>query len=148
MALRDQIDADMKAAMKAQEKARLDALRLIKNEIRKKEIDEKITLDDAGVHGVLSKLAKQRQDSIEQYKAGGRQDLVDKESAELALIQGYLPQQMSEAELKAVVADAIKESGAAGPKDMGKVMGVLMPKVKGRADGKLVNQLVKAALGG
>ncbi|MBI5498259.1 MAG: GatB/YqeY domain-containing protein [Deltaproteobacteria bacterium] len=148
MALRDTVDTDMKAAMKAQDKPRLDAIRLIKNEIRKKEIDEKITLDDAGVLGVLAKLAKQRQDSIDQYKAGGRQDLVDKESAELALIQAYMPKQMGEDEVKALVAEAVKETGAAGGKDMGKVMGVLMPKVKGKADGKLVSALVKAALGG
>jgi uncharacterized protein YqeY len=148
MALRDQVDADMKAAMKAKEQSRLDAIRLIKNEIRKKEIDERITLDDDGVAGVLVKLSKQRQDSIEQYKAGGRQDLVDKEAAELAIIMAYLPKQMDEAQVKELVAAAVKETGATTGKDMGKVMAALMPKVKGKADGKMVNTLVKAALGG
>lgn len=148
MALRDRVDEDMKAAMKAKNQPRLDAIRLIKNEIRKKEIDERITLDDDGVAGVLVKLVKQRQDSIEQYAAGNRQDLVDKETAELKIIQAYLPAPLEEAQVKALVDAAVKDVGAQGPKDMGKVMAVLMPKVKGKADGKLVNVLVKAALGG
>lgn len=148
MALRDQIDADMKAAMKAQDKQKLDAIRMIKSEYRKKEIDDRVTLDDDALAGLLAKLVKQRQDSIDQYKAGGRQDLVDKETFELNIIQSYMPKQMSEDEVKALVAAAVKETGASSPKDMGKVMGALMPKTKGKADGKLVNQLVKAALGG
>ena len=148
MALRDQIDADMKAAMKAQDKQKLDAIRMLKSEYRKKEIDDRVTLDDDALAGLLAKLVKQRQDSIDQYKAGGRQDLVDKETFELNIIQSYMPKQMSEDEVKALVAAAVKETGASSPKDMGKVMGALMPKTKGKADGKLVNQLVKAALGG
>jgi len=149
MAIRETVEADIKTAMKAGDKARLDALRMIKSEFRKKEIDEKITaLDDDQMIGLLTRLAKQRQDSIEQYKTGGRQDLVDKEGAELALIQAYLPAQMGEAELKAIIAKAVADSGASTGKDMGKVMALLMPQVRGKADGKLVNQLVKAALGG
>lgn len=148
VALRDQIDADMKEAMKAKDAPRLGALRMVKNEIRKKEIDERITLDDEAVTGVLVRLVKQRQESVDQYRAGGRQDLVDKETAELTLIQSYLPEQMSEDKVRELVTAAVAQTGAASVRDMGKVMGVLMPQVKGRADGKLVNQLVKAALGG
>jgi uncharacterized protein YqeY len=148
MALRDQIDSDMKIAMKAVDKPRLEALRLIKSELRKKEIDDQVTLDDDAMVQLLTRLAKQRQDSIEQYGAGGRQDLVDKETAELHLIQSYLPQQLSEAEVRDLVTLAVKETGAGSPKDMGKVMGALMPRTRGKADGKLVSQLVKQALGG
>ncbi len=148
MALRDQIDTDMKAAMKAGDKPRLDAIRLIKSEYRKKEIDDRITLEDDALAALLSKMVKQRQDSIDQYKAGGRQDLVDKETFELNVIQSYMPAQMGEEEIRALVAQAVKETGAATGKDMGKVMAWLMPKTKGKADGKLVSGAVKAALGG
>ena len=148
MALRDQIDTDMKAAMKAGDKPRLDAIRLIKSEYRKKEIDDRITLEDDALAALLSKMVKQRQDSIEQYKADGRQDLVDKETFELNVIQSYMPAQMGEEEISALVAQAVKETGAATGKDMGKVMAWLMPKTKGKADGKLVSGAVKAALGG
>ncbi len=148
MALREQIDVDLKEAMKAKAQARLDAIRMIKNEVRKKEIDDKITLNEEQMIGVLTRLAKQRQDSIDQYKAGGRQDLVDKESAELQLIQAYLPKQMTEDEVRALVAAAVAETGATSGKDMGKVMAAVTPRTKGRADGKLVSTLVKAALGG
>ena len=105
-------------------------------------------MDDEGVLSVLSTSAKQRRESIEQYEKAGRQDLVDKEKAELEVIQSYMPQQMGRGEIEALVKDAVAESGAKGPSDMGKVMKVLMPKVKGRADGKLVNEVVKEALGG
>ena len=119
MALRDQIDTDMKAAMKAGDKPRLDAIRLIKSEYRKKEIDDRITLEDDALAALLSKMVKQRQDSIDQYKAGGRQDLVDKETFELNVIQSYMPAQMGEEEIRALVAQAVKETGAATGKDMG-----------------------------
>ena len=114
--------------------------------IRKKEIDDRVDLDDAAVIKIIQTSVKQRQDSIEQFKAGGRQDLVDKESKELVLLQSFLPQQLTKEELIPIVEASIQEAGASSAKDMGKVMKVLMPKVAGRADGKLLNELVKARL--
>ena len=144
--IKERISEDMKAAMKSGEKEKLGAIRMLHAAIRKKEIDERIELDDAGVMKIISSLAKQRQDSIEQFKAGGRQDLVDKETAELKLLQGYLPEQMSQEALVKIIEDAIREANATTQKDMGAVMKVLMPKVAGKADGKLVNQLVRERL--
>lgn len=144
--IKERISEDMKAAMKSGEKDKLAAIRMLHAAIRKKEIDDRADLDDAGVTKIISGLAKQRQDSIEQFKAGGRQDLVDKETAELKLLQAYLPEQMSQDELVKIVESAIAESGAKTQKEMGAVMKVLMPKVAGKADGKLVNQLVRERL--
>ncbi|MHB8173262.1 MAG: GatB/YqeY domain-containing protein [Nitrospirota bacterium] len=148
MTLKERLNADMKEALKAHDAARLSTIRMIISSYRNKEIDSRKDLDDEGILGVLSTAAKQRRESIEQYGKAGRQDLVDKESAELDVIQSYMPQQMGKEEIEALVNEAMAESGAKGPADMGKVMKVLMPKVKGRADGKLVNELVKKALGG
>ena len=147
MSLKDRISEDMKEAMKAHEKDRLAVIRMVRSAIRQTEIDGKKELDDEGVIAVISKELKMRKDSLEEFGKGGREDLVEKTRAEIEVLLPYLPEQLSEEEVKAMVEDAVKETGAASVKDMGKVMGVLMPKVKGRADGKLVNRLVKAALG-
>lgn len=144
--IKSKISEDMKAAMKSGDKDKLAAIRNVHAAIRKREIDERIDLTDADVIKVLTSLVKQRQDSIEQFTKGGRQDLVDKESAELALLKAYLPEQMSEAELRAIVAAAVTEAGATTQKDMGAVMKILLPQVAGKADGKLVNQLVREKL--
>lgn len=146
--LKERISEDMKAAMRSGDKGRLSAIRMLHAAVRKKEIDDRVDLDDAGIIKVIGSLAKQRQDSIEQFKAGGRQDLVDKESAELKLLQGYLPTQLSEAELLKIVESTIAETNAKTPKDMGAVMKALLPKVAGKADGKLVSQLVSRRLSG
>ncbi len=146
--LKERISEDMKAAMKSGDKDRLSAIRMLHAAVRKKEIDDRVNLDDAGIIKVIGSLAKQRQDSIEQFKAGGRQDLVDKESAELKLLQGYLPAQFSEAELLKIVESTIAETDAKTPKDMGAVMKALLPKIAGKADGKLASQLVSKRLSG
>ena len=145
--LKERLSEAMKAAMKAQDKDTLAFARNLHSAVRKKEIDERVDLDDGGVQKIASSLIKQRQDSIEQFKAGNRADLVQKEEAELKFLLSFLPTQMSEAEIREVVNWAVTESQAASAKDMGKVMKVLMPKVQGRADGKLVNQIVKERLG-
>ncbi|HRK02790.1 MAG TPA: GatB/YqeY domain-containing protein [Oligoflexia bacterium] len=144
--IKERISEDMKNAMKSGDKARLAAIRMLHSAVRKREIDDRTDLDDAGVLKILATLVKQRQESIEQFKAGNRADLVEKETAELTLLQAYMPEQMSEAELIPIVEAAIKEAGASTKKEMGNVMKVLMPKVAGKADGKLVNQLVQARL--
>ena len=144
--IKERISVDMKDAMKSGDKAKLNAIRMLHAAVRKKEIDDRADLDDAGVLKVISTLVKQRQDSIEQFKAGNRQDLVDKEEAELKLLQGYMPAQMSKDELVKIVEASIAEANAKTQKDMGAVMKVLMPKVAGKADGKLVNQLVRERL--
>jgi uncharacterized protein YqeY len=145
--LKTRINDDVKSAMRAKDKDRLGALRLITAAIKQKEVDERIELDDTGVLAVLEKMVKQRKDSIEQYTKAGRDDLIAKEQYELDLIQSYLPEQMSEAEIEAVVAEAISATGASEMKDMGKVMGMVKPKVQGKADMGLVSKLVKAKLG-
>jgi uncharacterized protein YqeY len=147
MSLKDQITGDMKDAMRAGDKSRLAVIRLILAAVKQREVDERIVLDDTQVLAVLDKMVKQRRDSVSQYQAGNRQDLADKEQAEIELIQSYLPAQLTDAELDALVADAIKTSGAAGIKDMGKVMGLLKPKVQGRADMGQVSAKIKAKLG-
>ena len=133
--------------MKSGDKETLAFARNLHAAVRKKEIDERVDLDDAGVLKVISSLVKQRQDSIEQFQKGGREDLVAKEQAELKFLQSFMPAQMGEAELRKLVDWAVTEAKAEGPKDMGKVMKLLMPKVQGLADGKLVNQLVKERIG-
>ncbi|HEX6549939.1 MAG TPA: GatB/YqeY domain-containing protein [Gammaproteobacteria bacterium] len=148
MSLKEKITNDMKDAMRAGDKPRLGVIRLILAAIKQREVDERITLDDSQVLAVLDKMMKQRRDSVTQYQNGNRQDLADQELAEIALIQAYLPAQLSDAELDTLVAEAIQTSGAAGIKDMGKVMGLLKPKVQGRADMGAVSGKIKAKLGG
>lgn len=145
--LKDQLQADMKTAMKAGDKTRLGVIRLIMAAIKQREVDERIALDDAQVLAVLDKMVKQRRDSVEQYGAAGRQDLVDVERFELEVIQGYLPAALDEAELAALVEDAVTASGATAMSDMGKVMALLKPQVQGRADMGAVSTLVKNRLG-
>ena len=148
MSLKQQLTDDMKAAMKGGEKDRLGVIRLINAAIKQREVDERIEITDAIVLAVLEKMVKQRKDSISQYEAAAREDLAAVERYELGVIQGYLPQQMSEDELLAEVAKAIAESGAAGPADMGKVMAVLKPRIQGRGDVGKASALVKAKLAG
>ncbi|TDN63019.1 GatB/YqeY domain-containing protein [Paraburkholderia sp. BL10I2N1] len=146
MSLKDQINDDMKAAMRARETERLGTIRLLLAAIKQREVDERVTIDDTAVTAVIDKMIKQRKDSISQFEAAGRNDLVEKEAAELAVLSAYMPQQLSEAEVAAEVQAAVAQTGAAGPQDMGKVMGVLKPKLAGRADMTAVSGLVKAAL--
>jgi len=148
VSLKDDIKQAMKAAMKGGEKTRLGAIRLIQAEIKRIEVDERIELDDQRVLAVLDKMQKQRRDSIEQFAAAGRDDLVAIEQAELDVIRDFLPAALGEAELAALVDAAVSESGAAGMQDMGKVMAVLKPQVQGRADMGLVSKLVKSRLAG
>jgi uncharacterized protein YqeY len=147
MALKDRITEDMKSAMRAGEKDRLGTIRMILAAIKQREVDERITLDDSHVLAVLEKMVKQRKESIAQFETGGRADLVAKEGAELALIQAYLPSQLSETELDALIAEAIASTGAASIKDMGKVMGVVKAKAAGRADMSAVSARIKSKLG-
>ena len=146
MSLKDQINDDMKAAMRAREAERLGTIRLLLAAIKQREVDERVTLDDTAITAVIDKMIKQRKDSISQFEAAGRTDLVDKEAAELTVLAAYMPQQLSDAEVAAEVQAAVAQTGAAGPQDMGKVMGVLKPKLAGRADMTAVSGLVKAAL--
>jgi uncharacterized protein YqeY len=146
--LKERITEDMKAAMRASEKERLSTIRLVQAAIKPREVDERITLDDAQVLAVLEKMVKQRKESIAQFEQGGRKDLADKERQEIELLQAYLPAQLPAAELDALIRDAIASTGAASIKDMGKVMGILKSKAAGRADMAAVGARVKAALGG
>jgi uncharacterized protein YqeY len=146
MNLKERITEDMKAAMRAKDAARLGAIRFLQAAIKQKEVDERIEADDTAVLAIIEKLIKQRKDSIQQFQKADRNDLVEKEQAELVLLQSYLPQQMSEAELNEAITAAVEESGAAGPQAMGKVMAVLKPKVAGRADIGKASALVKARL--
>lgn len=146
MALKDRITDDMKTAMRAGEKERLATIRLILSAIKQREVDERITLDDTQVLAVVEKMVKQRKEAITQFEAGGRADLVTKEQAEIAVLQTYLPAQMSEAELDALIAEAIASTGAASIKDMGKVMGAVKAKAQGRADMGAVSARIKQKL--
>jgi uncharacterized protein len=146
MNLKERIQEDMKSAMRAGDKERLGTVRLILAGIKQREVDERILLDDAQVLAVLEKMVKQRRESIAQFEAGGRADLVAKETAELALISAYLPSPLSETELDALIQAAIAESGAASIKDMGKVMGIIKSKAQGRADMAAVGARIKARL--
>lgn len=146
--LKERITDDMKTAMRSGEKERLGVIRMLTAAIKQREVDERITLDDAQVLSVLEKMIKQRKESVEQFKAGNRQDLVDKEAAEITLLQGYMPSQLSAAELDALINDAIAATGAASIKDMGKVMGLIKAKAQGRADMGAVGAKIKAKLGG
>src|SRR6202521_1267030 len=146
MALRERLNEEMKAAMKAREQEKLGALRLLLAAVKQREVDERITLDDAGVVAVVEKMIKQRRDSISQYEKGARQDLADKEKFEMSVLERYLPQQLSQAEIESIVAEAVAATGAKSAADMGKVMGVVKPKLAGRADMGKVSALVKAKL--
>ncbi len=146
MSLKARITDDMKIAMRAKDTARLGTIRLLLAAIKQKEVDERIELDDAAVSSIVEKLIKQRKDSISQFQAAGRDDLVAAEQAELAVLQAYLPEQLSAAEVEAAVAAAIAESGATSAKDMGKVMGLLKSRLAGRADMGQVSALIKARL--
>lgn len=146
MSLKDDITADMKAAMKAKEALRLGSIRLLHAGIQRKEIDERITLDDAQVIAIVEKLIKQSKDAIAQFQQAGRQDLVDRESADITVWQQYMPERLGEAEIDKLVAAAVSEAGAASIKDMGKVMALLKPKLQGQADMGQVSAKVKAAL--
>jgi len=146
--LKERIQEDMKNAMRARDAASLGAIRLLQAAIKQKEVDERVVADDAAVLAIVEKLIKQRKDSISQFEQAGRQDLVDKEKAELDLLSAYLPQQMSEAEIAAAIDAAIAATGVAGPQGMGKVMAALKATLAGRADMSKVSGLVKARLAG
>jgi hypothetical protein len=144
--LKERITEDMKAAMRASDKERLSTIRMVQAAIKQREVDERITLDDTQVLAVLEKMIKQRRESVVQFEQGGRTDLADKEKAEIALLQTYLPAQLSEAEVDALVQEAIASTGATSMKDMGKVMGAVKAKAAGRADMGAVSARIKAAL--
>ena len=148
MGLKEKITEDMKNAMRAKEAAKLATIRLIIAEIKRKEVDERIELNDEQTLAIVEKMIKQRKDSITQFEAGGRADLADIEKAELTILSAYMPAGLSDEEIAAELAAAVASSGAAGPQDMGKVMGVLKPKLAGRADMTVVSGLVKKALSG
>ncbi len=148
MALKEQLEQDLKAAMRDKDALKLSVVRMLKSAIKYREIELMKALDDAGIHAVISSEVKRRRDAVEQYKAGNRPELAEKEDAEIAILQGYLPQQLSREELEAKVAAAVQATGAQGPKDMGKVMKALLPEVQGRAEGSVVSELVKARLSG
>jgi hypothetical protein len=147
MSLKEKIKDDIKQAMRDKNESRLGTLRMLSAAIQRREVDERIQLDDTQVIAVIEKLVKQGRESIEQYVKGGRPELADKESGEIAVFQAYLPQQLSEAEIDQLVAEAIAATGASSIKDMGKVMGVLKPKLQGRADMGKVGGKIKAKLG-
>jgi hypothetical protein len=146
MPLKDRITEDMKGAMRAGEKERLGTIRLVLAAIKQREVDERITLDDSQVLAVLEKMIKQRKESIAQFESGGRADLVAKEQAELAVLQVYLPAQMSDAEVDALIAEAIAATGATSVKDMGKVMGIVKAKAQDKADMGAVSARIKQKL--
>ena len=148
MGLKDQITEDMKTAMRAKDSERLGTIRLLQAAMKQKEVDERITLDDAAIVAIVDKLIKQRKDSITAFEGAGRQDLADKEKAEMAVLQAYLPARMSEAEILDAVKAIVAEVGATGPGDMGKVMGVVKARLAGKADMGQVSAAVKAALAG
>jgi hypothetical protein len=148
MSLKARITEDMKAAMRSGEKDRLSCIRMLQAGIKQREVDERTLLDDAQVLAVIEKMIKQRRESVAQFQAGNRADLVAKESAEIALLTGYLPAQLGDAELATLVRDAVASTGASSMKDMGKVMAALKPKVQGRADMGALSARIKSALGG
>ena len=146
MSLKERITEDMKSAMRSGEKERLGQIRMLQAAIKQREVDERIVLDDAQVTAVLEKMIKQRREAITQFEAGGRTDLAAKEITEIALLQGYLPEQLAPAELEALVAAAIAESGAVTVKDMGKVMALVKARAAGRADMGVASGLIKSKL--
>jgi uncharacterized protein len=148
VSLKERITDDMKAAMRAGEKDRLGVIRMINAAIKQREVDERISLDEAQVLSVLEKMIKQRKESVVQFQAGNRPDLVEKEAAEISLLQSYMPSQLSAGETDALIAEAIAAAGATSIKDMGKVMGIVKGKAQGRADMAAVGAKIKAKLGG
>jgi uncharacterized protein YqeY len=148
MPLREQLNEDMKTAMKARDAEKLGALRLLLAAVKQREVDERITLDDAAVLGVIDKMIKQRKDSISQFEKAARQDLADKERFELGILEAYLPQQLSQAEVEAIITEAVAATGAKSAADMGKVMAIVKPKLAGRADMGKVSGWVKGKLTG
>jgi len=146
MALKDRVTEDMKTAMRAGDKERLAAVRLLLAAIKQREVDERITLDDGQVLAVIEKMIKQRRESITQFESGGRSDLAAKENAEIGVLQGYLPAQLTPSELDALIAEAIAATGAASVKDMGKVMGFVKPKAQGRTDMGALSARIKQKL--
>ena len=146
MGLKEQINQDMKAAMRAKDSARLESIRMLMAAIQRREVDERITLDDAQVMAVVEKMIKQSRDAVEQFLKGARQDLADKENRDIALLKGYLPEPMNDAEVDALIASAIVESGAVSIKDMAKVVSLLKAKLQGRADMGKVSAKVKQRL--
>lgn len=152
MSFQEKLLGDIKAAMKARDQLRLDTLRMVKAKIQEKEVElrgkkgREHVLEDGEILQVLTTAAKQRRDSIESFRSGGREELAAKEEQELAIIREYLPKQLAEEDLERLVKEAVEETGAASPKDMGKVMKAVMPKVKGRADGKRINAVVRKLL--
>lgn len=148
MSLKDRITEDMKTALRSGERERLSVIRLILAGIKQREVDERITLDDAQVLSVLERMVKQRRESIAQFESGGRGDLVAKESAELAVVQSYLPAQLSDTEIAALIDEAIRSTGAASMKDMGKVMGAVKAKAQGRTDMAALSARIKERLSG
>ncbi|GAM09535.1 putative protein [Geobacter sp. OR-1] len=147
MSLRDRLNDEMKDAMRAKDDLKLSAIRLVRSAVKNREIDQKLVLDDAGIHEVIASLVKQRRESIRMFGEAGRVDLVEKEERELAVLLDYLPRQLTKEEIVLLAEKAIAESGAQGGKDMGKVMKVLKPQVTGCADGRLVSEVVKELLG-
>ena len=147
MALKDRVTEDMKTAMRAGDKERLATVRLLLAAIKQREVDERITLDDGQVLAVIEKMIKQRREAISQFEAGGRSDLVAKESAEIGVLQAYLPAQLTAAELDALISEAITATGAASIKDIGKVMGFVKPKAQGRTDMGALSARIKQKLG-
>jgi uncharacterized protein YqeY len=148
MTLKDRVTEDMKTAMRAGDKERLATIRLILAAVKQREVDERISLDDSQVLAAIEKMIKQRKEAITQFEAGGRADLVAKETAEIGILRGYLPAQMSDAEIDALIAEAIASTGAASIKDMGKVMGAVKAKAQGRADMGAVSARIKQKLSG
>lgn len=146
--LKDQLSDDMKSALRAKDRERLAVLRMLLSAVKQRELDDQSQLDDAGVLAVIEKMVKQRRDAESQYREAGRTELADAEAAEIVVLESYLPEQLSQAELDAMVAAAVTETGAASMQDMGRVMGALKPKVQGRADMGAVSAAVKSRLGG
>lgn len=148
MSLKEKLKEDLKTAMKAKDTVKLSSIRMANSAIRNKEIEVKRELEDSEIEALLASEVKKRREAMEQYKNAGREDLAQKEEAEMAVFMSYMPEQMSEEDLRKIVRETIGETGASGMKDMGAVMKAIMPKVKGRADGSAVNRLVKEELGG
>ncbi len=146
MTIKEKLKADMIAAMKSKEKERLDTIRFVQAAVKRVEVDTRKDLDDAALIGILSNLSKQRKDSIEQFRKGGREDLATKEEAELKILQSYMPEQMSASDLETIVVAAIQESGAKTPREMGAVMKLVMAKTAGRAEGSAISDMVKKKL--
>ena len=145
--LKERLNEDVKVAMRNKDRDRLVTLRMITAAIKQKEVDERVELDDTRVLAIIDKMARQHRDSIQQYEAAGRTDLVDKEKTELAIVQGYLPEQLGEEEVKQLIQSAIQTTGASSVKDMGKVMAIIRPQIQGRADMTRTGELIKALLG-